>query len=134
MRQIRHSGETECPAGALSASPQRAHTGSLGTGKSVQQTSQIGTGESSGRGEPQRAQEAGRREQLTASMGLRSTRTTARHRVVGDDGTSLVPLPEFLWKTHLARQAHEPATLCAKYTASPSQASTALLPQREFNI
>jgi hypothetical protein len=34
-------------------------------------------------------------------MGLRSTRATARHRVVSDGGTSNVSEPESLRKTHL---------------------------------
>ena len=42
--------------------------------------------------------------QLKASMGLRSTRTTARHRVVSDGVTSNVSEPESLRKTHLACQ------------------------------
>lgn len=40
--------------------------------------------------------------QLKLSKGLRKTRTTARQRTVCDGGTSAVPMPESLWKTHLA--------------------------------
>ena len=80
---------------------QRTHTRSFWTGNSVQQTSQIGTEEICGRGEPQRVQEAGRRAQPRASMGLRSTRATARHREISDGGTSNVSEPESLRKTHL---------------------------------
>jgi hypothetical protein len=103
-RQARHSPAPWVPAPWLpsSASPQRAHASPLRTGNSVQQTSQIGTEESRGSGEPQRAQEAGRRAQLKASTGLRSTRATARQRVVSDGGTSIVSEPESLRKTHLA--------------------------------
>jgi hypothetical protein len=83
-------------------SPQQAQTGPLWTGNSVQQTSQIGAEESCGSGEPQRTQQEGRRAQLSASMGLRSTRATARHREVPDGVTSNVSEPESLRKTHLA--------------------------------
>jgi hypothetical protein len=82
-------------------SPQRAHAGPLCRGNSDQQALQIGAEDSCGRGEPQRVQKAGRRAQLKASMGLRSTRATARHRVVSDGGTSNVSEPESLRKTHL---------------------------------
>lgn len=102
MRQARQSDDGERLAGAFKASPQRIHTGPVWTGNSVQQASQIGIDESRGRGEPQRAQEAGRSAQLKLSMGLRSTRTTARHRVVCEGGTSVMRMPESLWKTHLA--------------------------------
>ena len=61
----------------------------------------MGTEESCGRGEPQRTQGAGKRAQLTASMGLRSTRATARQREVSEGGTSNVSEPESLRKTHL---------------------------------
>ena len=98
-------------------SPQRAHAGPLWTGNSVQQTSQIGTEESCGRGEPQRAQKAGRRAQPIASMGLRSTRATARHREVSDGGTSNISEPESLRKTHLTWVgAAECAPPCGQYT------------------
>lgn len=90
------------PGGAGSASPQRRHEGGAWRGNSVQQTSQIGARESRGRSEPQREQEVGKRVQLKLSRGLRSTRTTARQRVVCDGGTSLTALRESLWKTHLA--------------------------------
>src|SRR5947209_14955023 len=69
-------------------------------GTSIQQTSQIGTEERRGRGEPQRAQPEGRKAQLAASSGLRRTRATARHVEVLD-GTSNVSEPESLRKTHL---------------------------------
>jgi len=84
------------------ASPQRAQTEPDWTGNSDQQTGQIGTEESSGKGEPQRAQEVGRRAQLKLSIGLRSTRTTARQRVVCANGTSAVRMAVSLEKTHLA--------------------------------
>ena len=104
MRQDRQSAALaglESSCGASSTSPQRAHTGPLWTGNSAQQTSQIGTVESRGRGEPQRVQEAGRRAQLKASMGLRSTRATARQREISDGGTSNVSEPVSQRKTHL---------------------------------
>jgi hypothetical protein len=84
------------------ASPQRAQTEPDWTGNSDQQTGQIGTEESSGKGEPQRAQEEGSRAQLKLSIGLRSTRTTARQRVVCANGTSAVRIAVSLEKTHLA--------------------------------
>jgi hypothetical protein len=61
----------------------------------------MGTEERCGRGEPQRAQQAGRRAQLKASTGLRSTRAIARQREVSDGGTSNVSEPESLSKTNL---------------------------------
>src|SRR5271165_454048 len=75
-------------------------------GISIQHTSQIGTEESCGRGEPQREHEAGNRTDPTASRGLRSTRATARHADVCDadvsaGGSSIVSEPESLRKTHL---------------------------------
>jgi len=82
-------------------SPQREHTGSFWAGNSAQQASQIGTVERSGRGEPQRAQTAGSKAQLTASTGLRSTRTTARHAEVPDRGNLPVSAFGLLLKTHL---------------------------------
>jgi hypothetical protein len=82
-------------------SPQRAQQGPVWSGNSPQQTAQIGAGESCGKGQPQRLQGAGRRAQLIASMGLRSTRATARQREVSDGGTSNVSEPESLRKTHL---------------------------------
>ncbi len=88
--------------GASSRSPQHAHRGPLWTGNSVQQTWQMGTEERCGRGEPQRTHEAGKRAQLKASMGLRSTRATARQREVSEGGRSKVSEPESLRKTHLA--------------------------------
>ena len=98
-----HNPALDGPArsGASSVSPQRAHTGPLARGNSVQQRSQMGTDERCGRGEPQRAQEAGKRAQLTASTGLRRTRATARQREVSEVGTSNVSEPESLRKTHL---------------------------------
>src|SRR5208282_1960731 len=81
---------------------QRAQTGPLWTGNSDQQTGQIGTEESCGRGEPHRAQEEGSRAQLKLSIGLRSTRTTARQRVVCASGTSVMRMAVSLEKTHLA--------------------------------
>lgn len=104
MRQDRQSAALaglESSCGASSTSPQRAHTGPLWTGNSAQQTSQIGTVESRGRGEPQRVQKAGRSAQPNESMGLRSTRATARHREVSDGGTASVNELESLRKTHL---------------------------------
>jgi len=88
--------------GASRESPQRAHRGPLWTGNSVQQTLQMGTDERCGRGVPQRTHEAGKRAQLTASMGLRRTRATARQREVPEAGRSTVSEPESLRKTHLA--------------------------------
>src|ERR1035438_263144 len=105
-RQSAVCAGTEADAGAARVSPQRAHRGPLRTGNSVQQRSQIGTEESRGRGEPQRAQKAGRRAQPNASMGLRSTRATARQREVSDGGTSNVSEPESLRKTHLTSRRH----------------------------
>jgi hypothetical protein len=95
------------------ASPQRAHEGPDWTEncdqQSDQQRGQIGTEESCGRGEPQRAQEDGSKAQLKLSIGLRSmraglrsTRTTARQRVVWASGTSDLRMAESVWKTHLA--------------------------------
>jgi hypothetical protein len=83
------------------ASPQRAQEGSRRTGNSVQQSSQIGAEESCGRGEPQREHRSGRRAQLRASRGLRSTRATARQREISDGGTSRLSEPESRLKTHL---------------------------------
>jgi hypothetical protein len=79
---------------------------------------QIGTKEGRGRGEPQRVLEAGRRVQTTASTGLRSTRTTARHRVVSAGGTSIVSEPESLRKTHLNRGRPWSASLHTSITAA----------------
>jgi len=57
------------------------------------------------------------RAQLKESKGLRSTRTTARHREVPEDGTSNVSVPESLRKTHLtvAGQTQCPPP-CRQYT------------------
>jgi hypothetical protein len=102
----------------LSASPQRAQAGTVWTGNSDQQTGQIGTEESAGRGEPQRSQEEGRRAQLKLSIGLRSTRTTARQRVVCARGTSVTRMAVSLEKTHLASgQSRTDAARCGKYSA-----------------
>jgi hypothetical protein len=98
MRQALQSPDAP---GRSSESPQREHAAPSRAGISAQQTSQIGMEESRGRGEPQREHVAGRRVQVAASTGLRSTRTTARHRVVSDGGTSNVSEPESLRKTHL---------------------------------
>ena len=100
-------------------SPQRRQEDAVLAGNSLQQTSQIGAEESCGRGEPQSEQEAGSNTQLKLSKGLRSTRTTARQRVVADSWEWFVRMLESLWKTHLARRAkkYKPAH-CAKYNAS----------------
>lgn len=117
MWQARQSGAGERPAGACRASPQHEHTGPSWTGNSVQQASQIGMEESRGRGEPQSEQEAGRSAQLKLSMGVRRKRTTARHFVVCNGGTSVMRMPESLWKTHLATGCSKGQTRSAKYTA-----------------
>ena len=109
MRQARHklkNPELETPDAAEtgSASPQRRHVGAAWRGNSVQQTSQMGTKESRGRGEPHKEQGAGKKVQLKLSKGLRSTRTTARQRVVSDGGTPVAAMRESLWKTHLAQR------------------------------
>lgn len=80
-------------AGASSESPQRAQRGPLRAGISIQQASQIGTEERCGIEEPQREHEAGRMTQPRESMGLRSTRATARQREVSDSGPSIVSEP-----------------------------------------
>ena len=121
MRHARHIVAPPSPAGACKASPQRPHTGSVWTGNSIQQASQIGTEERRGTGEPQRVQEAGRRAQLKLSKGLRSTRTTARQREVSDGGTSVLRMPKSLWKTHLA--SGRDRARCAQYSASQMQTS-----------
>jgi hypothetical protein len=100
MRQARQSAEVE-EDGAVSALPQRAQDGLGRTGNSVQQRSQIGAEESCGRGEPQRVHRSGRRAQLRASRGLRSTRATARQRETSDGGTASVSELESWRKTHL---------------------------------
>jgi len=78
----------------------------------------MGTEERCGSGEPQRAQEEGKRAQLKASMGLRNTRTTARQREVSEIGTSLVSELESLLKTHLTlgRQSSSAAALRKVYS------------------
>ena len=107
-------------AGAIERIAAATHTTPSRTGISVQQTSQIGTEEKRGRGEPQREQEAGRRAQPTASRGLRSTRATARHREVSDGGTSNVSEPESLRKTHLtwAARTMRKCRACVTYIYS----------------
>src|ERR1700744_111775 len=87
-------------------SPQRAQPPALlSAGIRSQQRSQIGTEERRAREAPQRVHEAGRRVQpnasTTASTGLRSTRTTARQRVISDGGSSTASEAESLRKTHL---------------------------------
>ena len=83
--------------GASRESPQRRQTVPLSLEISDQQASQIGTEERRGRGEPQRAQGAGRRVEPIASdietRGLRSTRAMARQRDVSDSGPSIVSEP-----------------------------------------
>jgi hypothetical protein len=137
MRQARHNAASARPAsagldssaGVANASPHRAQKVPLWTGNSVQQTSQIGTRESRGKGEPQRAQNAGRRAQPKASTGLRSTRATARHREVSDGGTSNVSEPEFLRKTHLTWGLRGCLCLSACLTAGLPARLRAALPK-----
>jgi hypothetical protein len=62
----------------------------------------MGAEERRARAKPQRAHEVGRRAQFKLSKGLRRTRTTARHLVVSDGGTTLAFAPALVWKTHLA--------------------------------
>jgi hypothetical protein len=101
-RHARHSGALSGRSvGPSRQSPQRAHKVQSRTGKSAQQSSQIGAGERRGKGQPQRAQSSGRRAQLKMSAGLRRTRTTARQREVSGGGTSFANKQEFWWKTHL---------------------------------
>jgi hypothetical protein len=127
MRHARHSANAPAPAVAFRLSPQRAHAGPPCLGNSVQQMSQIGIAESRGREEPQRAQEAGRSAQLKLSTGLRSTRTTARQRVVCDGRTPVKRMHASLWKTHLAHGRDRIAAPRGKYTASTIHASRANL-------
>jgi len=54
--------------------------------------------------------------QLTASMGLRSTRDTARHLEISDGGTSSVSERESLLKTHLTRAAVADTATQLQYT------------------
>lgn len=100
-RQARHRPETGNPAGAISDSPHRWQAGPRATENSVQQELQIGAEERCGREEPQRAQRAGRIAEANASIGLRSTRTTARQREVSDGDRLRSREPELLRKTHL---------------------------------
>lgn len=104
MRQARHRLKSAESDETVSASPQRGHTAADWRGNSFQQISQMGTRESRGRGRPHKEQEAGKNAQLKLSKGLRSTRTTARHRVVCEGGTSTAAMRESLWKTHLAQR------------------------------
>jgi hypothetical protein len=106
MRQIRQT-DADSSSADDNEFPQRTHAGPVRRGISVQQASQIGAEERCGKGEPQRAQGAGRNAQLTASMGLRSTRATARHAEVSDGGTSNVRDAESLRKTHLISREAE---------------------------
>lgn len=108
MRQALQSGATglnveagTSEAGTSRVSPQRTQQGPVWSGNSAQQAEQIGTEESCGSGDPHRVQGAGKRAQLSASMGLRRTRATARQREVSDGVTSNVSEPGFLRKTHL---------------------------------
>lgn len=102
MRHARHKPDWPGPVGAFKASPQRTQKAPVWLGNSSQQASQIGTKERRGSEEPQRTQEAGRSVQPRLSRGLRSTRTTARHREVSESGTSVLRMPESWKKTHLA--------------------------------
>lgn len=105
-------------------SPQRTQPTPVRAGISVQQTAQIGTEESRGSREPQREHEAGRSVQPKLSMGLRSTRTTARHRWVSEVGTTFALASEVLWKTHLASgRSKTDAARCAQYSANRIQRS-----------
>jgi hypothetical protein len=131
MRQARQSLAAERVGADVRVSPQRAHADSLRTENSVRQTGQIGTLESCGKGEPQRAHAAGRRAQLKLSTGLRGTRTTARQRVVSDGGTTVVLATLLLWKTHLAsgrRQMLPVAPSIAHYGFCGSGRSAAAMP------
>jgi len=61
-----------------------------------------------------------------SSKGLRSTRTTARHRVVSDGGTTVVLAPVILWKTHLAAgQRNSDIAPRAQYSATGNRRSSA---------
>ena len=69
------------------------------------------------------------RAQLNESMGLRSTRTTARQREVPEAGTSNVSEPEALRKTHLTcgRPGSTPAALPSVYSGQAADSTTSLL-------
>src|SRR5581483_1339743 len=62
--------------------------------------------------------EVGNRMQEMASMGLRSTRDTARHLEISDGGTSSVNELESLRKTHLTRTAVACTATHGQYTSS----------------
>jgi hypothetical protein len=65
--------------------------------------------------------------QLIASMGLRSTRATARHREDPDGVTSNVSEPESLRKTHLSSGPARPiARLNARCLADSIPGNTAI--------
>ena len=100
------SGPAEEVGGRSRMSPQRAHMESR-LGRELQTSRQHRLERKRGAGgENRRAEhEAGKRVQLTASMGLRSTRDTARHLEISDGGTSSVSERESLRKTHLAQAA-----------------------------
>ncbi len=115
-RQARQTPALPEAVGSSSGSPQRTHAGLEWRGISVQQASQIGTEEKRGRGDPQRVQNEGRRVQLAASTGLRSTRAMARQRVISDGGRSIVSEPKSLLKTHLAREAVANTATRSQYT------------------
>lgn len=115
-RQARQTPAFPETVGSSRESPQRTHAGLEWRGISVQQASQIGTEEKRGRGDPQRVQNEGRRVQLTASMGLRSTRAMARQREISDRGRSIVSEPKSLLKTHLAREAVANTATRSQYT------------------
>lgn len=107
-RQIRHTpahSGRDAVRDSSTESPQRIHAGPIWPETSDQHASHIGAEENCGRGEAQREQDAGKRMQLTASMGLRSTRTTARHLEIPDSGTPSADKLGSLRKTHLAPKA-----------------------------
>jgi hypothetical protein len=125
MRQARQTVEGVDFAGEAILSPQRAQAGPLWAENSDQQTGQIGTEESCGKDWPQRSHEAGSRAQLKLSIGLRSTRTTARQRVVCARGTSAMRMAVSLEKTHLASgQKPNRCSPMGKYSAELSWSST----------
>jgi hypothetical protein len=68
--------------------------------------------------------------QETASMGLRSTRDTARHLEISDGGTSSVHELESLRKTHLTRTAVAYTATQGQYTPT-GQMEAALKGHRE---
>ena len=113
LRACARSPET---VGSSSGSPQPTHAGLARRGISVQHVSQIGTEEKRGGGDPQNVQSQGRRVQLPASMGLRSTRAMARQREISDGGRSIVSESKSLLKTHLAREAVANTATRSQYT------------------